>query len=69
MIHHSFTIVPDSPLLQAPPDGTTGGVCPKGGFCPRGCTYPSPCADGGSRKRDIFHPANMFFYIHSFKEL
>lgn len=32
--------------FQAPPEGVTGGICPKGGYCPRGAKVRAPCPAG-----------------------
>ena len=32
--------------LKAPPEGSTGGLCPAGGYCPKGCKTPFPCPVG-----------------------
>lgn len=31
---------------SAPPDGATGGLCPRGGYCPVGSSYPTACDPG-----------------------
>ena len=33
-------------FTSAPPDGPTGGVCPKGGYCPPGTAFPLSCDPG-----------------------
>ena len=33
-------------FFQAPPEGPTGGLCPKGGYCPQGAKTPEPCPVG-----------------------
>ena len=37
-------------LLQAPPEGPTGGECPAGGYCPEGAKTPQSCPVGTFRK-------------------
>ena len=33
-------------FTSAPPEGSTGGVCPVGGYCPAGTAYPEACDPG-----------------------
>ena len=36
-------------IIQAPPDGPTGGLCPAGGYCPEGAKIPQSCPMGTYR--------------------